>query len=215
MTTNLIEAAERARNALEQIRDREGGWTYEIAQKAAAKLTAAIEAAKKVEPAIDSAWNRFNQALSYGSDAHYPGMAQAFEKHFGQSWCDRDWRGETTTWAAAWKTAVDSSHMSQSLNIDEVVNRFSAYFLHYDQEHLGINEARALLKDCLQGITQAVASEWQPIETAPRDRTVILLRGSKTRHADGFWEPCAYAGNGGWVWPYVHCEPTHWMPLPA
>lgn len=50
MTTNLIEAAERARDALEQIRDREGGWTYEIAQKAAAKLTAAIEAAKKVEP---------------------------------------------------------------------------------------------------------------------------------------------------------------------
>lgn len=40
------------------------------------------------------------------SDASYPGMAAAFERHFGQSWTDRDWRGEASTWAAAWKAAI-------------------------------------------------------------------------------------------------------------
>ncbi|MCA9339788.1 MAG: DUF551 domain-containing protein, partial [Candidatus Saccharibacteria bacterium] len=39
--------------------------------------------------------------------------------------------------------------------------------------------------------------------------------GKSGRHADGFWEPAAFAGNGCWVWPYVRSDPTHWMPLPA
>lgn len=56
---------------------------------------------------------------------------------------------------------------------------------------------------------------WQPIETAPRDGTSVLLLGRGGRHADGFWEPKAYACNGCWVWPYVKCEPSHWMPLPV
>lgn len=54
--------------------------------------------------------------------------------------------------------------------------------------------------------------EWQPIETAPRDGTSVLLLGRSGRHADGVIEP---NGNGEWVWPYVMAEPTHWMPLPA
>jgi len=51
---------------------------------------------------------------------------------------------------------------------------------------------------------------WQSIETAPRDKRVILLhRISNGRTADGLW-------NGDcWAWPYVLLEPTHWMPLPA
>lgn len=57
--------------------------------------------------------------------------------------------------------------------------------------------------------------QWQPIETAPRDGSSVLLLGRGGRHADGFWEAKAYAGNGCWVWPYVKCEPLHWMPLPA
>lgn len=57
--------------------------------------------------------------------------------------------------------------------------------------------------------------EWQPIETAPRDGTSVLLLGRGGRYADGFWEPKAYSGNGCWVWPYVKCEPTNWMPLPG
>lgn len=56
--------------------------------------------------------------------------------------------------------------------------------------------------------------EWKPIETAPRDRTSVLLLGRGERHADGFWEPKAHNGTGAWIWTYIYCEPTHWMPLP-
>ena len=71
-------------------------------------------------------------------------------------------------------------------------------------------------------------SEWQPIETAPKDGTefqawVVL----KDRTAGGFWEPkCRFNEHGafeifgrvdydedGWDC-FLHLEPTHWMPLP-
>lgn len=51
---------------------------------------------------------------------------------------------------------------------------------------------------------------WQPIETAPKDGSFILLATPKGRIADGFWS-LVY---GVWSWPYVMVEPTHWMPLP-
>ena len=73
--------------------------------------------------------------------------------------------------------------------------------------------------------------EWQPIETAPRDETEVLVmymhidtqivhNGFYASEADG-WEP----QDVGW-WTYLHSEvsriklddwmtPTHWMPLPA
>jgi hypothetical protein len=53
---------------------------------------------------------------------------------------------------------------------------------------------------------------WQPIETAPKDGTAILL-ASKKRMADGFWKDQTEYGNPCWVWPFIHVEPTHWMPL--
>ena len=54
-------------------------------------------------------------------------------------------------------------------------------------------------------------AEWQPIETAPKDGSFILLATPKGRIADGFWS-LVY---GVWSWPYVMVEPTHWMPLPT
>ena len=51
---------------------------------------------------------------------------------------------------------------------------------------------------------------WQPIETAPKDGSFILLATPKGRIADGFWSPVY----GVWSWPYVMVEPTHWRPLP-
>lgn len=35
----------------------------------------------------------------------YPGMSEAFEIRYGQSFVDRDWRNESSVWAAAWKAA--------------------------------------------------------------------------------------------------------------
>lgn len=36
----------------------------------------------------------------------YPGMSEAFETYYAQSFTDRDWRNESSVWAAAWKAAI-------------------------------------------------------------------------------------------------------------
>ena len=56
---------------------------------------------------------------------------------------------------------------------------------------------------------------WQPIETAPKDGSYVLLAGKRREDiASGYWLQYAYAGNGAWIWPFVLKDPTHWMPLP-
>jgi hypothetical protein len=78
--------------------------------------------------------------------------------------------------------------------------------------------------------------EWQPISTAPRDGTSILVhdniaRGLPNGVADKCWaantDVAAWwadedGGRGDWICymsavldPSLHFEPTHWMPLPA
>lgn len=57
-------------------------------------------------------------------------------------------------------------------------------------------------------------SEWQPIETAPRDGTPILAYNSmlgsyNTAYLNGEF-PCGFWGRLGQWYP----QPTHWMPLP-
>jgi len=58
-------------------------------------------------------------------------------------------------------------------------------------------------------------SEWQPIETAPRDGTrIILFRPNWVESmAIGFY----YASYEQWTVIYAgveFCDVTHWMPLP-
>ena len=52
--------------------------------------------------------------------------------------------------------------------------------------------------------------EWQPISTAPKDGTEILLCGKKAIANGWFGELTGC----GWVWPYINSEPKYWMPLP-
>ena len=64
------------------------------------------EGKKKIDDAVDKAWSRFCAAMP-DDQSPYPGMAKAFEVHYGVSWTDRDWRNEQSTWAAAWRMAWD------------------------------------------------------------------------------------------------------------
>lgn len=63
--------------------------------------------------------------------------------------------------------------------------------------------------------------EWQPIETAPKDGTAILLYCTKFYFGSGvylgswagtFFEVCT---EGETDFPYSDDGATHWMPLPA
>lgn len=82
-------------------------------------------------------------------------------------------------------------------------------------------------------LASPAAQEWQPIETAPKDGTEILLTNGKTvaegqwcdeepyireyRDADGRWiDQQESDGFEGWMdWSGgMKPDPTHWMPLP-
>jgi len=65
--------------------------------------------------------------------------------------------------------------------------------------------------------------EWQPIETAPRDGTGVLLFDNEIH--EGFWDELDYdefrgAPITGWSYGALswiddtNFSPTHWMPLP-
>jgi hypothetical protein len=75
-------------------------------------------------------------------------------------------------------------------------------------------------------------SDWQPIETAPKDGTAIIL-AVPTEHRDGFIVGEGYFApenleGGDWWWAGVyhsdyyggpisemnHWPPSHWQPLP-
>lgn len=67
-------------------------------------------------------------------------------------------------------------------------------------------------------------SEWQPIETAPKDGTQVLITDGTGLCAVASWEDYAAelydgvgwrdAGDMGWGGTVYHA-PTHWMPLPS
>lgn len=84
----------------------------------------------------------------------------------------------------------------------------------------------------LQSGSELEAGPWQPIETAPKDGTVILLGFPPSKYLSGTVRCGAWVQNGchinhgtgldgtGWFALYISSgfvkvkEPTHWMPLP-
>ena len=73
-------------------------------------------------------------------------------------------------------------------------------------------------------------TDWQPIETAPKDWTPILVGRGRVNLGDGTykngivleaqwdtdergWYFCGYVG--GWLQVDPEHPPTHWQPLPA
>lgn len=79
-------------------------------------------------------------------------------------------------------------------------------------------------KDALEryaktALTAALAAMWQPIETAPKDGTDILVFRPRfdgnyiPQVGQDWWMRASYTGDC-WAKSRADCQPTHWMPLP-
>lgn len=57
-------------------------------------------------------------------------------------------------------------------------------------------------------------SEWQPIETAPKDGTIILLWYKAIGHEMAFWNGKSWDDGDFYDNLGSDADFTHWMPLP-
>lgn len=67
-------------------------------------------------------------------------------------------------------------------------------------------------------------ADWQPIETAPRDGTEVIVwaefpNGARACFDRYSTDPADYINRqmpegGQWVWTYLDGGPTRWMPIP-
>ena len=55
--------------------------------------------------------------------------------------------------------------------------------------------------------------EWQPIETAPKDRSLFLVWAPGRDGLGPMFSLCAWHPDAGFCIDELR-EPTHWMPLP-
>jgi hypothetical protein len=85
-------------------------------------------------------------------------------------------------------------------------------------EMLGL-EAVAQFNTCFKKIKENEMT-WQPIETAPKDGTVVIVRGFYDADGKLFMKAAAAQYSKSWMrdnhgYGYtVSCYPTLWMPLP-
>lgn len=93
------------------------------------------------------------------------------------------------------------------------------------EPHDGRDSLQDAYEECLdmaQYLKKAMIERgWQPIATAPKDGTWLLLfryERDGNRIAEGKWG-CGLMGTYGWGgngWSYpLNNKPTHWMPLPS
>ncbi len=74
----------------------------------------------------------------------------------------------------------------------------------------------ARIKELEEALSSAPAREqWQPIETAPKDRTEILAWIPQCGALVLYWENLSDDGRWSDGVSRFHREPTHWMPLPS
>ncbi len=102
---------------------------------------------------VDKAWAQFCGGVGRGPGAPYPGMIEAFEAHYGQSFTDRDWRNESSIWAAAWK-AVKAHQPPQP---QQPVRRPVAWWKQYPDGNVSVFEGKVFLTE------DALCCGWRPL----------------------------------------------------
>jgi hypothetical protein len=90
------------------------------------------------------------------------------------------------------------------------------YVYHVKEDTLAIKAADAIER--LKRERDDARAAWQPISTAPKDETHILVCGPD-KNGGTYQSVCAWPRNWSGMWPvaymaYAAGEPTHWMPLP-
>lgn len=98
--------------------------------------------------------------------------------------------------------------------IEETIKDFETWLTDCDCQNArkyGVNYERRI-RTIRKALTAYKKMQWQPIETAPRDGTLILIRINKQWIASARWIKTPK----GECWDYGLSEtkPTHWMPLP-
>ena len=109
-------------------------------------------AQSREDEAVRKAWARLCNTLHSSPDAPYPGMSEAFEQHFSQSFTDREWRAESATWAAAWKAA--KRHEAQEQPAPDLLEALQNIAEYWNQDQ---NEA-AMADACWHAIHTARAA---------------------------------------------------------
>jgi hypothetical protein len=71
--------------------------------------------------------------------------------------------------------------------------------------------APAMIREALVALAEREA--WQPIASAPRDGTLILLHGHDQINPGYYDATPRIGGYGPWHWG-ITFQPTHWMRLP-
>jgi len=109
---------------------------------------------------------------------------------------------------------IDEALRETDANIREFENSPQDYNSDYYRKQLRIErtiqQALQISRECKQNCNSA----WQPIETAPKDGSDILVFES------GFWHIVYWNKQLSW-WDTVDCvessdfNPTHWQPLPT
>ena len=116
------------------------------------------------DASVRKAWARFSHELHRSPDAPYPGMADAFEQHFSQSFIDREWRAEAATWAAAWKAAKrHCGQIAPSVPMDMIADYLVSISAHLARR----DDAKAQAE--IVELLKMIASAPKPGASVPED----------------------------------------------
>jgi len=113
------------------------------------------------------------------------------------------------------------------MNTDELVEKMRQVLGDALAKQMGIGYYYVTAETARAALAVVPMTEWQPIETAPKDGSSILFSAAGWKRAwAGYYlslKTAQFAGDverfgEGWKrdnYCDVQCNPTHWQPLPA